>query len=203
IRGVPGNFDKFVANFSALRELKCPNLTIGVHSVISRFNVEDAPELFEYALGIQPDQYITEIAEQRVELDTVEVPVTPELDRYSWAIDQLISRIEQRRFGGIARVTEAFRVEYYRLVKRRPAEQTEALPCCAGWASCEIYASGEVGRCCVRADSMANLRAVDYDFKKVWFSAEAARIRASIRAKECPSPLANASYTNMLMHPPT
>ena len=50
---------------------------------------------------------------------------------------------------------------------------------------------------------MLNLRSVDYDFKRVWFSKEADTIRASIKAKECHCPLANASYTNMLMHAPT
>jgi MoaA/NifB/PqqE/SkfB family radical SAM enzyme len=203
IRGVPGNFDKFVLNFKALRELKLPNLSIGIHSVISAFNVEDAPELFEYALGIKPDQYITEIAEPRVELDTVDLGITPSLDRYSWAIDQLIERVERTRFGGISRVTEAFRVEYYKLVKRTLAEQTQVIPCYAGWASAQIYANGDVWPCCVRADNVLNLRAVDYDFRRVWFSPEADRIRKSIKAKECHCPLANASYTNMLMHAPT
>lgn len=203
IRGIAGNFAKFEQNYRALRELTCSNLTIGVHSVISRFNVDDAPELFAYALGLHPDSYITEIAEQRVELDTVDLPITPPLDKYSWAIDQLIARLQTRRFQGISRITEAFRVEYYRLVKRILAEQTQVIGCYAGWASAQIYANGEVWPCCVRADNIANLRDVDYDFRRVWFSPNAERIRTSIRNKECHCPLANASYTNMLMHPPT
>src|SRR5207248_4725376 len=44
---------------------------------------------------------------------------------------------------------------------------------------------------------------VNYDFKRIWFSPEADRVRTSIRNKECHCPLANASYTNMLMHIPT
>lgn len=203
IRGIAGNFEKFERNYHALRELKYPNLSIGIHSVISRFNVDDAPELFNYALGAKPDQYITEIAEQRVELDTVDISITPPADKYSWAIDQLINRIEHTRFGGISRVTEAFRVEYYKMVKRYLSEQTQVIPCFAGWASAQIYSSGSVWPCCIRADNLANLRDVGYDFRRIWFSPEADRVRKSIRAKECHCPLANASYTNMLMHPPT
>ena len=82
IRGIAGNFEKFERNYHALRELKHPNLSIGIHSVISRFNVDDAPELFKYALGVKPDQYITEIAEERVELDTVGLGITPESARH-------------------------------------------------------------------------------------------------------------------------
>ena len=203
IRGVPGNFEKFENNYRALRELDCPNLNIGVHSVISRFNVDDAPELFDYALGIKPDSYITEIAERRVELDTVDLSITPSLDKYSWAIDQLIKRVQSHRFRGISKVTEAFRLEYYKLVKRIMAEETQVIPCYAGWASAQIYANGEVWPCCIRADTLANLRDVDYDFGRIWFSPAADRVRTSIRNKECHCPLANASYTNMLMHLPT
>jgi len=205
IRGVKGNFEKFEQNYKALMALKATysNLTIGVHSVISRFNVDDAPELFAYAFSIKPDSYITEIAEQRIELDTVGLNITPPRDKYGWAIDQLIARIESRHFGGISKVTEAFRVEYYKLVKRILAEQTQVIGCYAGWASAQIYANGEVWPCCIRADSIKNLRDVNYDFRRVWFSPEAERIRTSIRNKECYCPLANASYTNMLMHPPT
>jgi MoaA/NifB/PqqE/SkfB family radical SAM enzyme len=203
IRNVPGNFEKFEKNYRALRKISRPNLTIGVHSVISRFNVDDALELFDYAYGIEPDSYITEIAEQRVELDTVELGIAPPPDKYAWAIDQLINRMSRRQVHGISRFTDAFRVEYYKLVKRILAEQTQVIGCYAGWASAQIYANGTVWPCCVRADELANLRDVAYDFGRIWFSPTAERVRTSIRNKECHCPLANASYTNMLMHPPT
>jgi MoaA/NifB/PqqE/SkfB family radical SAM enzyme len=203
IRGIKGNFEKFERNYEALRALDLPNLTVGIHSVISNFNVDHSTELFDYAFSKQPDSYITEIAEQRVELDTVDIPITPALDEYSRVIDDLIERIQARSFSGISRITEAFRVEYYQLVKEILAQETQVIPCFAGWASAQIYANGEVWPCCIRADSMANLRDVDYDFKAVWYSDEAERIRDSIRAKECHCPLANASYTNLLMDPST
>jgi hypothetical protein len=110
----------------------------------------------------------------------------------------LIARLRQRNFGGISQITQAFRLEYYHLVKRILAEQRQVIPCYAGWASAQIYANGDVWPCCVRADKMSNLRQVDYDFRRAWSSPEAERIRRSIYAQECHCPLANASYTNML-----
>jgi len=203
IRGVPGNFQKFEASYRALRELDIPNLSVGIHSVISKFNVGDVMALFDYAFGLEPDSYITEIAEERVELDTVGLDITPSAERYANAIDQLIARVEGHRFRGMARITEAFRVEYYRLMKRILVEKTQVIGCYAGWASAQIYADGSVWPCCVRADSMGNLRDVDYDFRAVWFSPQGERIRQSIYNKACHCPLANASYTNMLHHLPT
>jgi MoaA/NifB/PqqE/SkfB family radical SAM enzyme len=203
IRGVPGNFERFKISYQALRELNCPNLTIGVHSVISRFNLDHITELFDYSLSIKPDSYITEIAEQRVELDTLDEDITLSPEDYSWAIDQLIDRLTDRQFRGISKVTEAFRLEYYDLVKRILFEKSQVIPCFAGWASAQIYANGDVWPCCVRADRLGNLRDVDYDFRLIWFSHKTDRVRTSIRKKECYCPLANAGYTNMLMHPPT
>ncbi len=205
IRGVAGNFEKFEERLEQLLELRngLPNLTIGIHSVISVFSVGHLDELIAYADRSGADQFITEIAEPRVELDTVGLPITPDKESYAAAIDRLIAYIESKRFKGMARFTEAFRVEYYRLVKRILDEQDQVIPCYAGWASAQIYADGTVWPCCVRADNLGNLRDHNYDFKSIWFGERIGEVRRSIAAKECHCPLANASYTNMLHHGPT
>ncbi|HID62486.1 MAG TPA: radical SAM protein [Anaerolineae bacterium] len=203
IRGVPGNLKKFEKSYRALKRLRCPNLSVGIHSVISTFNVDDIASLYDYAFSLEPDSYITEIAEERVELDTVGLEITPSLEQYSKAIELLLDRVAQQQFRGISKVTQAFRVEYYRLVKAILARQTQVIPCYAGWISAQIYADGQVWPCCVRADNLGNLRDVGYDFRQIWFSEKAQRVRQSIKNKECHCPLANASYTNMLCHYPT
>ena len=100
-------------------------------------------------------------------------------------------------------IRDSFRVEYYKLVKRILEEQDQVIDCYAGWASAQIYADGTVWPCCVRADNLGNLRDHDYDFKAIWFGDKIKEVRRSIAAKECYCPLANASYTNMLIDPPT
>jgi MoaA/NifB/PqqE/SkfB family radical SAM enzyme len=103
----------------------------------------------------------------------------------------------------MARVTEAFRVEYYQLVKRILEDQDQVIPCYAGWVSAQIYADGTVWPCCVRADDLGNLREHDYDFKRIWFGERIREVRRSVAAGECHCPLANAAYTNMLHDVPT
>ncbi len=203
IRGVPGSFEKFEKSYRALKRLRCSNLTIGLHSVISTFNVDDVASLYDYAFSLKPDSYVTEIAEERLELGTVGLEITPSPEQYSKAVALLVGRMAPQRFRGISRVTRAFRMEYYRLVKATLARRTQVIPCYAGWASAQIYADGQVWPCCVRADNLGNLREVDYDFRRIWFSEEARRVRRSIKNRECHCPLANASYTNMLCHYPT
>lgn len=205
IRGIAGNFEKFERTLQALLELRqsLPNLVLGIHSVISVFNVDHLDELMAYAHRSGADQFITEIAEPRIELDTVGLPITPDKGDYAQAIDRLIAYVESHRYHGIARITEAFRVEYYRLVKRILDEADQVIPCYAGWASAQIYADGTVWPCAVRADNLGNLRQVGYDFPTIWFGEKIRQVRRSIAAKECHCPLANASYTNMLNDIPT
>ncbi len=205
IRGVPGNFIKFEERLRQLLELRdsLPNLNIGIHSVVSVFSVGHLDELIAYAEQSGADQFITEIAEPRVELDTVGLPITPSPEQYNAAIDRLIAYVESRRYKGVARITEAFRVEYYKLVKRILEEEDQVIDCYAGWASAQIYADGTIWPCCVRADNLGNLRDHNYDFKEIWFGEKIKEVRRSIAAKECYCPLANASYTNMLIDPPT
>src|SRR5215469_13893773 len=205
IRGIPGNFAKFEERLGQLLALRrtLKNLTIGIHSVISVFSVGHLDELMAYADKSGADQFITEIAEPRVELDTVGLPITPKPEDYSKAIDRLIAYVESKQFRGVARVTESIRVEYYKLVKRILEEKDQVIDCYAGWVSAQIYADGSVWPCCVRADKIGNLRDHHYDFKEIWFGDKIKEARRSIAAKECHCPLANASYTNILQDIPT
>jgi len=200
IRGVPGNFEKFEYCLEQLLSLRrqLNNLAIGIHSVVSVFNVEHLDEIIAYADRSGADQFITEIAEPRVELDTVGLPITPGAESYAKAIDRLIAYVESKQFRGMARITEALRVEYYQLVKRILEEQDQVIACYAGWVSAHIYADGTVWPCCVRGDNLGNLRDHNYDFKEIWFGERIQEVRRSIAARECHCPLANASYTSML-----
>lgn len=206
IRGVRDNWARAMNTYAGLKELKSryKNLTVGVHSVISTFNVDSFAELCEYVQReLKPDSFITEIAEERVELDTVGCGITPTGQQYTVAIDTLLESMREHKLTGIAEVTQAFRRQYYEIVKRTLSEQRQVIPCMAGVASAQIAPNGDVWSCCVRAQSMGNLREQNYDFATVWKSGKAKELRRSIKAGECYCPLANAAYTNMLTHGPT
>ena len=171
--------------------------------MVSTFSVGHLDEIMEYADQSGVDQFITEIAEPRVELDTVGLPITPDKKSYTRAINKLIDHVNNRPYKGISKITEAFRVQYYKLVKRILDEEDQVIPCYAGWASGHIYGDGTVWPCCVRADKLGNLRDHNYDFGAIWFGDKIKEVRRSIAAKECHCPLANASYTNLLHDLPT
>ncbi|GAB4366621.1 MAG: PTO1314 family radical SAM protein [Calditrichia bacterium] len=204
IRGFPKNYERAMKTYEGLRDLrKYPNFTVGIHTVISNFNVDEFENIYQELIRLEPDSYITEIAEERVELGTIGEGITPTHARYSKAIDFLRQEMKKNRQNGVAKIAQAFRYEYYQLVKDILLQQTQVIPCFAGFLSAQVSPDGDVWPCCIRGDSMGNLREYNYDFKKIWKSGQAARIRRSIKNKECHCPLANASYTNMLASPKT
>jgi MoaA/NifB/PqqE/SkfB family radical SAM enzyme len=206
VRGVKGNFDRAMRTYAKLRALKdrYKNFTLGVHTVVSNFNVDDFAGIYAYVrYHLQPDSFISEIAEERVELDTVGMGITPPIERYRPVIEQLQEGIRNAEFHNVSRVTQAFRDRYYDFVKQTLVEKRQVIPCLAGVASAQIAPNGDVWTCCIRAESVGNLRDYDYDFRAAWTTAKANEVRKSIKAGECYCPLANAAYTNMLCHTPT
>jgi MoaA/NifB/PqqE/SkfB family radical SAM enzyme len=206
IRGVRNNWSHAMSTYAALKALqkRYSNLTLGVHTVISNFNVDSFAELCAYVQReLKPDSFITEIAEERVELDTVGLGITPTVEKYTVAVDALLESMRDQHLTGVAEVAGAFRRQYYELVKKTLREHRQVIPCMAGVASAQIAPNGDVWTCCVRAESMGNLREHNYDFGSVWRTGKAEQLRRSIKAGECYCPLANAAYTNMLLHGPT
>ncbi|GHP00225.1 hypothetical protein KSF_102720 [Reticulibacter mediterranei] len=206
VRGVKGNFERAMRTYAGLKALKgrYKNFTLGVHTVISNFNVHEFDAIHTFVRNeLKPDQFISEIAEERVELDTVGMGITPPYELYKPVIERLQADIRAENAQGVARITQSFRDRYYDIVKRTLVEKRQIIPCMAGIASAQIAPNGDVWTCCIRAESVANLRDHNYDFKSAWTTAKADELRRSIKAGECFCPLANAAYTNMLCHVPT
>jgi MoaA/NifB/PqqE/SkfB family radical SAM enzyme len=207
IRGVPGNWQRAMETWDGLKALQTDykNLVLSIHSVVSRFNVGHIRDVVEGLAALAPDSYITEVAEERVELGTVGWKITPPAEEYAPVADYMSARARAVPARGLARFTQAFRAQYYQLAKRILREQRQVIPCQAGWASGHIAPNGDVWTCCIRAEPVGNVRDTGYDLRPIWFEqvGELRRLRRSIAARECACPMANASYANMLLHPPT
>lgn len=202
LRGVPGNFGRSMKAYAALRKISAPNFSLGVHTVISRFNVRDIPQICDYVLDeLKPDSYISEVAEQRVELGTVGTDITPAPGEYAKAVDYISKRTAGYKPKGISRLTLAMRRGYYNFAKDALGGKRQPVPCYAGIASAQISPEGDVWGCCIRAEPLGNLRKSSYDFRSIWLSQKAQEFRKSVKAKECSCPLANAYYSSVLCEP--
>jgi MoaA/NifB/PqqE/SkfB family radical SAM enzyme len=203
IRGADRNFEKLQLVAELVHDLKktYPHVVLGVHTVISKLNVHRVAEIEREARALfRPDSYIAEVAERRVELSTMEKDITPDPADYRRAVAHLQNVIrEHRSRHPVARLVESLRLEYYELAARILEEQRQVIDCYAGWASAQLAPDGHVWGCCVRAESVGNVRDHGYDFRAVWLGPRADAFRESVRRHECACPLANASYTNLLL----
>jgi MoaA/NifB/PqqE/SkfB family radical SAM enzyme len=199
IRGVPGNFKKAIHVYEELKKLEkiYKNFDVSLHTVISNFNCKNFQNIYEELKKLNPSNYITEIAEKRVELGTTESNITPSEEDYSKAIDFLIEDLKKKKAG----LKQSLRIEYYQMVKKILKEQRQIIPCYSGIASAQIDPTGEVWFCCVRAESIGNLREANYDLMNLWNNDKAKKQRRSIFRKECYCPLASANYTNLSLDP--
>jgi MoaA/NifB/PqqE/SkfB family radical SAM enzyme len=207
IRGADRNFEKLKLVADLIHDLKksYPHVVLGVHTVISKLNVTRIAEIEREARAIfRPDSYIAEVAENRVELDTMHKDITPDPADFRRAVAHLSASIRARRSThAVARLVESLRLEYYELAARILEEKRQVIDCYAGWASAQLAPDGHVWGCCVRAESIGNVRDHGYDFRAVWSGPKADEFRRSVRAHECACPLANASYTNLLLDAPS
>jgi MoaA/NifB/PqqE/SkfB family radical SAM enzyme len=207
IRGVPGNWQRAMVTWDGLKALQQnqTNLMLSIHTVISQHNIDQFPETSVRLQELQPDSYITEVAEERVELDTIGWQITPAPEIYRPLADRLSSEARRAAAPGLAAVAQSFRAHYYQLAAATLEQQRQIIPCYAGWASAQIAPDGDLWSCCVRAEPVGNLRDVDYDLGRFWVDdyAPMGLLRRSIAAGDCACPMANAAYTNMLLHPPT
>jgi len=208
IRGVVGNFAKAMDTYKRLKELRqrYGNLELGVHTVASKFNVANLMDVYDFVKKeLKPDSYISEIAENRNELFNMNDDIAPDLPSYEKVIKDLQRGIRKDYIGkgGIASLIQSFRLNYYDFVVEVLKHKKQIVPCYAGVASGQISAYGDVWPCCILAQnaSMGNLRQVNYDFRKVWFSERAQGIRRRIKLGDCYCPMANVHYTNMLLSP--
>jgi MoaA/NifB/PqqE/SkfB family radical SAM enzyme len=209
IRGVQGNFDKVMSLFEQLKAFQAdyPNLHVELGTVISRWNVKDIEEISQFVMRLGTDSYRNEIAEQRSEMFNMDDPITPSPKEYKKAIDYFVKQIrsEMKKRVLFQRITNAFRLVYYQLAIRIMEKQGQAIPCYAGISNAHMTPYGDIWACCTLGydKSMGNLRDFGYDFKKLWAGGEAEKVRRFISQGACACPLANQSYSNILMHPPS
>ena len=209
IRGVRGNFQKVMRVFRNLQTLQpqFPNFHVELGTVVSKWNVADIEEIAAFVSTLGIDSYRNEIAEQRSEMFNCSSSITPSAAAYEQAVARFVQQIRTHMKNRLFfhRLTSAFRLVYYDLAIRILREKRQVIPCYAGISNAHLSPYGDLWACCTLGyeHSMGNLRDFSYDFRRLWQSADAAAVRKDIRNKTCSCPLANQTYSNILLHLPS
>ncbi len=189
IRGVKC-YEKAINTFRELRKLD--KLNLGIHTVISKYNLKYIEELSRAVKRLRPDSFIFQIAENREELKNMEKDIVPGNDEYVRSLG--ILQKSPWNASGVSRITKRLRNQYYDLTKNNKAP-----PCFAGLASAHINYDGSLWACCVKCECMGNL--LDNSFEELWKGKKAKEIRSRIKKERCSCKMANAYYSNMICDP--
>lgn len=209
IRGVEGNWPKLLETIAGLQELEreYDNLHVEIGTVVSNFNKHNLEQIEDYVHSLGVQSYRNEIAEQREEFFNIGDPITPSGEEYGELMGEFSTKVRaaMRDKRPLARVTESLRLVYYDLAAQIVRENRQVIPCYAGISNAHLTPHGDLWPCCVLgyAKPLGNLREAEYDFWKVWHSAQADEVRRSIKAAECACPLANQAYSNIIAHTPS
>jgi len=202
IRGAQGSFGLVCNTVDKLRSLKRDNLSIGIHTVISKHNLADFPHIYQWINNnLKPDSYIIEDAQIREEFMNQDEVFFENPSDYLKAVKFYLEKIKSTRMSGIDRLRKAFRIVYYKSVRDSFLTGKAPYHCYAGYAACQINPDAEVWTCATKGYKMGNLRDYGYNFRKLWRCRQARLARRRIKDTKCSCHLSNASYTNMLLNP--
>jgi MoaA/NifB/PqqE/SkfB family radical SAM enzyme len=209
IRGVEGNFARLRVTVEKLKRLEreYENFHLELGTVVSNFNMDCLDEIEDFVHSLGVESYRSEAAEQRAEFFNVGDPITPDAAAYRKLMKNFAKKIEANIGSkkALAKTTEALRLVYYDIAAEILERKTQVIPCYAGVSNVHINYDGGVWPCCVLGydKQMGKLRDCGYDFQKLWRSDRAREVRKFIKGRNCACPLANQTYSNILLHGPS
>ncbi len=180
IRGVGGIFNKVLENYKNLTALASEhsNLRINVNSTISSMNEEHIPELINFVdENLNVKYHTSEVIRGSFNEKSIRAP---SLEKYKKIIGQLMASKTLNK----DETHRLFYEAYHRLALRTMAEKKQIIPCRASSFMPVIDAEGNVYNCEL-LPPLGNIRKANYDFMKIWHSAEAKKQRKDIADKKC------------------
>jgi len=179
-RATKNSFKKAMETYDALEALQRedPRLQIHAISTATADNMDEIRRLTTFLFERCPQMMHHNLALIRGDRKnpSLQGPKLAEYESLYAYAKRLWAPREQGRYGSIVEPM----LQWAKV--KTAQEQRQAIPCRAGVLSVVIYHNGEVSVCEQHAP-LGNIR--QRSFQEIWYSQEARRLRASIRAKEC------------------
>lgn len=180
IRETPGAFARAMAAYESLMRLKNKyrNLKVGVNTVFSSLNQDKIFEIYEYLSSLNPRPDCMAQLLVRDEPREKECKYGLRLDTYKkwtqvYVRDMLSNKFEQDI------TVKAGTILMYDYIYKTLIQNKWQINCYAGVSGGFIDNEGLVGAC-EHTTPFGNLRECNYDFKKIWHSAAANKVREEI-----------------------
>jgi len=203
-RGVPGAFEKVKETYSKLSELKksYKNFNVDFLTAVTVLNEKKLKEIYDYI----KNNFKTEVIMIMLRGD----PKNPDLKCISQETFEYISKLQKDKFKDLSSFNQPRfkllirkRMHNLRhdLIMKTARENKYVLPCYAGRLDAIIYEGGDVFPCEILDMRMGNLREFNNDFKKLWNSKQAQKVRDYIKDSKCFCTHECANRTNILFNP--
>ncbi|MHB9111234.1 MAG: radical SAM protein [Thermoleophilia bacterium] len=205
LRDTPGNFDKAMETYERLRQLgeRYENLQLGINTVFCRENQDNMDEIIDFVNTLPGCETHTISMVRGNPADEVYKQI--DLEKYRRAV----MRLEEDLKGDnskmyhftLARLKTAQDLVQRRLIHETVRQGRRLLPCYAGRIGAVMNEVGDIFPCEILADRMGNVREAGYDFRKVFLSEQADRVRARINRTKCYCSHECYFVTNILFNP--
>jgi MoaA/NifB/PqqE/SkfB family radical SAM enzyme len=175
-----GSFERAMETYDALAKIqeRDPRLRIHATSTAHSGNIEELRQLTGYLLERCRKMDHHNLDTIRGDRKNPEL-AAPLMDAYYSLYREVQERWNAREQGRFGSSVEPL----MQWTKRESAKrEQQVVPCLAGKLSAVVYSNGDVSAC-ESHRPLGNLR--DQSFGEIWLSPEAAKLRASIAAKQC------------------
>jgi len=190
IRGVPGLFEKAVWTYHELEKLeeKYPNFNLNVAVTVSKFNQDKLLELYDYLkneLKVKTINQLLTRGEPRVP-EAGEVDMK-KYDEFCTILERDTRLSELPGYGGypFSDFVNSMKNIRQKIISEVVSEKKRKIPCYAGKLSCVMFSKGDVYPCELLPESIGNIRKYNYDFKDLWRSEGAEKVRRMIDSNAC------------------
>ena len=179
-RGMKDAFERSMATYDELAELQKADSRLRIHSIstATNGNMDEIRRLTSFLHERCPhmDHHNLAIIRGDRKNPSLEGPTLQQYEELADEVKRVWAKREETRYGSIVEPM----LQWAKI--RTANEKRQVIPCMAGRLSAVIYANGDVGVCETHSP-LGNLR--KSTFPEIWQSAEAAKLRGSIAAKEC------------------
>jgi MoaA/NifB/PqqE/SkfB family radical SAM enzyme len=199
LRGVKGAYEKAVETIKELK--KIPEIQVGIICTYTKYNEDAVFDVYQYCMyNLKVDSFVMPII-RKPSKDKEAQDVN--LSKYTSLIQHFKNDWKhgasayKYKFSSLANSARYIALET--IIKSM--EQNRYMIPCYPDINCIIYPDSTIAPCENRNDRYGNLREFNYDFKKVWFSENAIKIRKNIKQTKCFCNACNFYVNNVLFNP--
>jgi len=176
IRGVKGTFEKAVKTFKELKKIESKKFELGTITTFSTINQKEIFGIYDWLKQeLQPGLLNFPVIRGKIKDESMK---GIDVDVY----EALMKKVCRETRGGLVKIAKDKMIGLNIRVLR---ENRLVTPCFAGTINAVMHANGDVFPCEILELKMGNVKGFDYDFKKLWFSADAKRVKKRIAEMKC------------------